>query len=72
MYRMSVYLTDDLGARLVSYSEKSGVPRAVIIATAVDQYLKEQELKQKVLEELKDPEKMGALLKTLGLEMPQD
>ena len=72
MYRTSVYFTDELGARLVSYSEKTGIPRASIIATAVDQYLNEQELKQKLLEEFKDPEKMALLVKTLGLEMPQN
>lgn len=72
MYRTNVNLTDELGARLVSYSEKTGIPRAGIIAMAVDQYLNEQEFKQKVLEELKDPEKMGVLIKSLGLEMPQN
>ena len=72
MYRTNVNLTDELGARLVAYSEKTGIPRVGIIATALDQYLKQEELKQKLLAELEDPEKMGILLKTLGIEMPQN
>lgn len=67
MYRMNCHLTDELAARLCDYCERSGVAKVYVISMALDQYLNEQELKCKILEQFADPDKMAEVLKIVGL-----
>lgn len=67
MYRMNCHLTDEIAARLCDYCERTGVAKVTVISMALDQYLNEQELKRKILEQFADPEKMAAICKIVGL-----
>lgn len=66
MYRLNCHLTDDLGDRLANYCERSGMLKVAVVATALNQYLKEQEVRFKLLEELSDPAKMAEVCKLMG------
>lgn len=70
MYRMNCHLTDELGARLCDYCERSGMAKVYVISMALDQYLNEQELKRKVLEQLSDPAKLSEICKIMGVPEP--
>lgn len=70
MYRMNCNLTDDLGTRLADYCERAGVTKVTAISMALDQYLNEQELKRKLLEQLSDPMKMAEIYKIMGVSAP--
>lgn len=70
MYRMNCHLTDEIAARLCDYCERTGVAKVYVISMALDQYLNEQELKRKVLEQLSDPEKVAEICKIVGLSVP--
>lgn len=70
MYRLNCHLTDDLGARLCKYCERTGVAKVTIVSTALDQYLNEQEVKYKLLEQLSDPMKMAEICKAMGVSAP--
>lgn len=70
MYRMNCHLTDEIAARLSDYCERSGVAKVYVISMALDQYLNEQELKRKVLEQFADPDKIVEICKTVGLPAP--
>lgn len=67
MYRLNCHLTDDLGDRLANYCERAGMMKVSVVSTALDQYLKEQETRCKVLEQLSDPAKMAEICKLMGL-----
>ena len=67
MYRMNCHLTDEIAARLCGYCERTGVAKVTVISMALDQYLNEQELKRKILEQFADPEKMAEICKIVGL-----
>ena len=67
MYRMNCHLTDEIAARLCDYCERTGVAKVTVISMALDQYLNEQELKRKILEQFADPEKMDEICKIVGL-----
>ena len=67
MYRMNCHLTDELGARLCDYCERNGLAKVYVISMALDEYLKEQEAKAKLLEQLSDPAKMAEICKLVGL-----
>lgn len=66
MYRLNCHLSDDLGDRLANYCERSGMLKVAVVAMALDQYLKEQEVRCKVLEELSDPAKLAEVCKLMG------
>lgn len=70
MYRMNCNLTDDLGTRLCDYCERTGVAKVTVISLALDQYLNEQEVKRKLLEQLSDPMKMAEICKIMGVSEP--
>ncbi len=70
MYRMNCHLTDDLGARLGKYCERTGVAKVTVISMALDQYLNEQEVKCKLLEQFSDPAKMAEICKIMGVPEP--
>lgn len=70
MYRLNCHLSDDLGDRLANYCERSGMLKVAVVATALYQYLKEQEVRCKLLEELSDPAKMVEVCKLMGLSSP--
>lgn len=70
MYRMNCHLTDELGARLCDYCERAGVAKVTVISMALDQYLNEQEVKRKLLEQLSDPTKMAEICKIVGVPVP--
>lgn len=67
MYRLNCHLTDDLGDRLANYCERAGMMKVSVVSLALDQYLKEQEVRQKLLEELSDPAKLAEVCKLMGL-----
>ena len=67
MYRLNCHLSDDLGDRLGNYCERSGMLKVAVVATALNQYLKEQEVRCKLLDELSDPAKMAEVCKLMGL-----
>lgn len=67
MYRLNCHLTDDLGDRLANYCEYAGMMKVSVVSTALDQYLKEQEVRCKLLEQLSDPAKMAEICKLMGL-----
>lgn len=67
MYRLNCHLSDDLGDRLSNYCERSGMLKVAVVATALNQYLNEQEIRSKLLEELSDPAKMAEVCKLMGL-----
>lgn len=67
MYRLNCHLTDDLGDRLGNYCERSGMMKVSVVSSALDQYLKEQEVRCKLLEELSDPAKLAEVYKLMGL-----
>lgn len=67
MYRLNCHLSDDLGDRLANYCERSGMLKVAVVATALSQYLNEQEVRCKLLEELSDPAKMAEVCKLMGL-----
>lgn len=70
MYRMNCHLTDELGARLCDYCGRSGMAKVYVISMALDQYLNEQEVKRKVLEQLSDPAKLTEICKIMGVPVP--
>lgn len=70
MYRMNCHLTDELAARLCDYCERSGMAKVYVISMALDQYLNEQEVKRKVLEQLSDPAKLTEICKIMGVPVP--
>lgn len=67
MYRMNCHLTDEIAARLCDYCKRTGVAKVTVISMALDQYLNEQELKRKILEQFADPEKMAEICKIVDL-----
>lgn len=67
MYRLNCHLTDDLGDRLANYCERAGMMKVSVVSAALDQYLKEQETRCKLLEQLSDPAKMAEIYKLMGL-----
>lgn len=67
MYRLNCHLTDELGDRLANYCERAGMMKVSVVSMALDQYLKEQEVRCKLLEQLSDPAKMAEICKLMGL-----
>lgn len=67
MYRLNCHLTDDLGDRLANYCERAGMMKVSVVSLAIDQYLKEQETRCKLLEQLSDPAKLAEVCKLMGL-----
>lgn len=67
MYRLNCHLTDDLGDRLSNYCERAGMMKVSVVSLALDQYLKEQETRCKLLEQLSDPAKLAEVCKLMGL-----
>lgn len=70
MYRMNCHLSDELGARLGNYCERSGLAKVYVISMALDQYLNEQEAKRKFFEQLSDPVKLNEICKIVGVPVP--
>lgn len=67
MYRMNCHLSDELAARMCSYCERTGLAKVYVISMALDQYLNEQEMKSKLLEQLSDPARMAEICKIMGV-----
>lgn len=70
MYRMNCHLTDELGARLCDYCERTCVPKVTVISMALDQYLNEQDVKRKLLDQLSDPAMLTEICKIVGVPVP--
>lgn len=70
MYRLNCHLTDNLGARLCDYCERTGIAKVTVVSMALDQYLNEQEAKRKLLEQLSDPMKLTEICKIAGVPVP--
>lgn len=67
MYRLNCHLTDALGTRFCGYCERTGVAKVTVVSLALDQYLNEQEVKCKLLEQLSDPVKLAEICKIAGV-----
>lgn len=67
MYRLNCHLTDELGDRLSNYCERAGMMKVSVVSLALEQYLKEQETRYKLLEELSNPAKLAEVCKLMGL-----
>lgn len=67
MYRLNCHLTDNLGTRFCEYCERTGIAKVTVVSSALDQYLNEQEMKRKLLEQLSDPVKMAEICKIVGV-----
>lgn len=67
MYRLNCHLTDDLADRLANYCDRAGMMKVSVVSMALNQYLKEQEARCKLLEQLSDPAKMAEICKLMGL-----
>lgn len=67
MYRLNCHLSDELGDRLANYCERSGMLKVAVVAMALDQYLNEQEVKCKLMDQLSDPVKMAEICKAMGV-----
>lgn len=67
MYRLNCHLTDDLGDRLANYCERAGMMKVSVVSLALDQYLREQETRCKLLEQLSDPARLAEVCKLMGL-----
>lgn len=70
MYRLNCHLTDNLGTRFCEYCERTGIAKVTVVSTALDQYLNEQEVKCKLLEQLSDPAMMAEICKLMDLSLP--
>lgn len=70
MYRLNCHLTDNLGTRLCDYCERTGVAKVTVVSSALNQYLNEQEMKCKLLEQFSDPAKMAEICKIVGVPLP--
>ena len=67
-YRLNCVLDKSYGERLAERSEKSKLPKVAIVAMALDQYLKQAELLDKLQEQVfSDPVKMAEVCKAFGL-----
>lgn len=67
MYRLNCHLTDNLGTRFCEYCKRTGVAKVTVVSLALDQYLNEQEMKCKLLEQFSDPVKMAEICKMVGV-----
>lgn len=68
-YRLNCLLDASYGVRINERSEKSKLPKVAIVAMALDQFLKQADMMDKVLEELSsDPVKMAEVCKTVGID----
>ena len=67
MYRLNCHLSDELGDRLANYCERAGMMKVSVVSLSLDQYLKEQEVRCKLLEELSDPARLAEVCKLMGL-----
>lgn len=72
MYRLNCNLADDIAQRMNDYADRTGVSRVNIVSLALDQYLAEQEMKRKLMEEMSDPMKIAQIYKVLGMSVPGD
>ena len=70
MYRLNCQLPDERGNRLSDYSARTGIAKVAIVTQALDQYLKEQEARDRLVDQLSDPEIMGKVCKALGFDLP--
>lgn len=70
MYRLNCHLTDELADRLDNYCERAGMMKVAVVSMALNQYLKEQEARYNLLEQLSDPAKMAEICKHMGLSLP--
>lgn len=67
MYRLNCHLTDDLGDRLANYCVRAGMMKVSVVSLALEQYLREQETRCKLLEQLSDPAKLAEVCELMGL-----
>lgn len=72
MYRLNCNLADDIADRLNAYADRTGVSRVNIVSMALDQYLSQEEMKRKLMEEMSDPVKMAHIFKELGIPVSGD
>ena len=72
MYRFNCMLSDEIASRLKGYCERAGVAKVTVVSLALDQYLSQQELRCKLMDEMSDPVKMAEICKALGLSVPSE
>lgn len=70
MYRLNCNLSDDLATRLGEYCDRTGISRVTVVTLALNQYLMQEEVKLKLMDELTNPSKMAEVYKALGVAVP--
>lgn len=67
-YRLNCLLDASYGERLSERSEKSKLPKVAIVAMALDQYLKQADMLDRLQAELvSDPVKLAEVCKAFGV-----
>lgn len=72
MYRLNCVLSDELGERIHARSEKTGVTKVSLVATAITSYCDQMDLMDRLTEQLtSDPVKLAEVAKALGIVPPK-
>lgn len=67
-YRLNCLLDAEIGVRLTERSQKSKLTKVAIVTLALDQYLKQADMLEKLQAELTaDPVKLAEVCKAFGL-----
>lgn len=66
MFRLNCNISDDISARLNEYSKRTGISKSNVVAMALDSFLSQEEVKQRVMERMSDPEELAKIYKMLG------
>lgn len=67
MIRLNCHLSDELGERLNNYCDKMGMSKVAVVTMALSDYLNTAEAKQKIIEQMSDPNKMAEIMKAFGI-----
>lgn len=65
-YRLNVHLPIDLGERLCTYCDATGLTKVAVTAAALDSYLTAAMAARKMVERLSDPVVMAAVVSSLS------
>lgn len=65
-YRFNGNFPDSFGERLNAYSVKTGIPKVTVIQLAVQRYLDEEELRERLMGQLEDPVNFAKVCKMMG------
>lgn len=68
-YRLNVHLPIDLGERLCTYCDATGLTKVAVTAAALDSYLATAMAARQMVERLSDPMVMAAVVSSLSPEL---